>query len=321
MKLSFGLFLLSANFCTAEPERDYGHSFGNIKKQLIQTKDFLENLSVVKNAIQVSSNNDDDNKSRRMKTKAGKSGKKDKKTQRLEEKLDTCEAENAELKQPSLLGIQTADSCQIKRTITGGMTSYQLVSDTVSDDTYLFADRPSVFEAKIPTLQFIDGFDEIFGDSPPNTGLTLTSKDSGEDIGPFVVSFEDANLDNSGVLTYDIRQSPNQKDVLSIETVFVGTDSDSVTFDNCSYFIDNWLKRWTTCPICRTAVALLENTGSAVTCYVACIGIVEAAGGGPEDPVADIVVTSCPILCDAVFSVATGDIINATNICESASLC
>jgi len=225
MKLTFALFLLSTAFCKAEPDKDssISHGFGNISSQLSVTRNFLNNLHTVMKAVEESSSTDTI-VSRRI-----KKGKKD----RVSDKLDACEAK---LKQPSYLAIQTADTCEIKRTTSNGKTTYKLISDTFADDTYLFSDRPYTQEGVAQTTEFAALFDKIFASSPPNVGLTFTSEDATQEVGPLVVIFKTVDIDGDGCLTYDIEQSLNQNGVLSIEPLF--GDSDNVSFENCSYFID-----------------------------------------------------------------------------------
>lgn len=69
--------------------------------------------------------------------------------------------------------------------------------------------------------------------------------------------------------------------------------------------------------ICKVAYAGLKATGSKVACDAACVAIVEAAGGGPEDPVADYVATYCPIICGAIFDhLVDGVTPSAAEVCD-----
>jgi len=228
MKLTFALFLLTTAFCKAEPDKDSSssHGFGRISSALLAMGDFRKNLHTVLKVVEESSSADTI-VSRRIKM-----SKKTKK-ERISEKLDACEAK---LKRPSYLAIQTADTCEIKRTRSNDKTTYKLISDTFADGTYLFTNRPYTEEGVAQTTEFVARFDKLFASSPPNVGLTFTSEDVTQEIGPLVVIFETPDIDGDGCLTYDIKQSLTQKGVLSIESLF--GDSDSVSFENCSYFID-----------------------------------------------------------------------------------
>jgi len=258
MKLSFGLFLLSANFCTKSTKAVRRKKYGN-RPQL------------------------------------------------------------------SLIGIQTADLCQIKRTITGDKTSYQLLSDTVNDDTSITSGSP-ILSTTTPTSQFIDDFDKIVGDSPPIAELLMRTKDSGQFVGLFV-DIKDANIDNGGVLTYDIRQSPNQiinESSLenSLENIFVGTDSDTVAFYQCSYQMTNWSKNWATCPMCKLAIPEFVNTDGELSCDEVCRSTLEVLGGGSEDLYTELVAVSCPGMCEhARGRKEIGRNIFPEKMCEEKNLC
>lgn len=86
----------------------------------------------------------------------------------------------------------------------------------------------------------------------------------------------------------------------------------------CSFYQVSCLVNEAKCGICKNAVPLLIKTGSVPLCDAACIGIVEAVGGGPEDPLADIVAAACPALCAYAFK-EIGQ--SAKGICKAAKLC
>ena len=73
------------------------------------------------------------------------------------------------------------------------------------------------------------------------------------------------------------------------------------------------------CNICKKAIPKLLGLGSEVACDAGCAVAVLAAGGGPEDPLADIVAASCPAICAAAYRTATGS--SASAICKVAHVC
>lgn len=260
-----------------------------------------------------------DNYSRQTRTlkKSSKTSKNTKKALQdyikvLEKEIDECENKV----DPSNLVIQTATTCEIARSTSNGKTSYQLITDTIAEDTYIFTDRPVTHEATIKTTQFVADFAEIFISSPPNAGLTLLSDDGSNFVGPVVVIFESAKNEANDRVVYDIEQSVSQNTVFPIESFFDGKTSDSVSFQKCSYFIDNWFSSWFTCPICEAAVETLAEIGSEAGCIAACITAVEIIGLGPEDPFADLVAAACPAIC---IEAAAGA--SSTLACNAAKMC
>lgn len=75
------------------------------------------------------------------------------------------------------------------------------------------------------------------------------------------------------------------------------------------------------CGLCKKAVPALIKLGSKEACTAGCVVAVEGIGGGPGDPVADIVAVACPVLCTAVFSSAVGGVVSADRVCQSSGLC
>jgi hypothetical protein len=323
------MFLLLAAVCTASPESDPACSFGSIPSQLSATADLLQELKVVRKALESTSDIDtnnsrriSDNYTRRTKSeKNGKSSKNSKSSKKsleadikkLEQELKEC---NAAANQPSLLAVQTATTCEITRSISSGNTSYKLITDSISEDTYVFADRPSTYETVIKTTDFVGNFSDIFGDSPPNTALTLLSDDGSQFETPLVVVFESAMEEGNGQVSYDIEQSVTQNLVFPIDSLFDDATSDSVSFEKCSYFIDNWFSSYITCPICGAVVGILLGEGIGLGCDALCISAVEVAGLGPEDPFADVVSAGCPFICAALANGAS-----QTDACGGADLC
>jgi hypothetical protein len=74
------------------------------------------------------------------------------------------------------------------------------------------------------------------------------------------------------------------------------------------------------CYVCQKAVGILFGE---VDCDAECIGVVEAAGGGPEDPVADFVAAVCPAICNKILnkveSTTEQVVCQAVNMCSASS--
>lgn len=236
--------------------------------------------------------------------------------------VKVCPEPDVESEEASNLAIQTAKSCAIVRSTecgTGvGSCTYKLISNTVNEDTFLFADRPSMLEMVIPTTDFVENFDGLVMDGdgvPPNVGLTMLSPDESQPPTTVVVVFENAKIVDGSVV-YDISQSESQSRVATIDSLFDGPDSDTVPFESCSYFIDSFLPRFLTCGLCTTSVGLLANFGSVVACDAGCVATVELAGGGPLDPIADAVAFACVPLCASVANGLVG-----RGACTAVRLC
>jgi len=216
--------------------------YGNISDELEKTSHLQNELVSVREALDAYSSSTDGNNndvSRQI-----KSSKKDRssKSSKASGELNECKAELAKYKKPkvSFLFIQTAPSCQVQRSTNGnGKTSYKLLTDAISEVTYIFSDRPYRLEMTSSTSDFSDRWSEIFKTLNPNTAVTFVSEDNNQMVEPIVVVFSEPDYQGNGQLAYDIDQSPNQDKVLSIESIFDGSTSDSVSFESCSYFIDS----------------------------------------------------------------------------------
>jgi len=320
MKFSFVLFLLSqVTFCDASFDKIREETeaailgkaaVATLKQDIDLVRDALAEASPGSDGRRIEASSANKNGDRKLKKKSKSS-----KTQNSQCKANLAAAQEqimelSEPPAPALLGIQTARYCRVERGTEEGQ--YKLISNTISEDTYIFSDRPDTIEFAVPTDEFIRDFDTIFEDVPPNVGLTFVT--DGEPVGPFVVIFEDAKI-NGNEVTYDIDQSENQRGVLSMESIF-GTN-DYVDFDDCSYFIDNWVTSWITCPACKLALPVLLSYGE-YACFAECIPLFI----GACIPIGGVCAIACPFLCIALFAEIrdlTEDIYDS--ICESSPLC
>jgi len=221
--------------------------FGNIAEELEQTKGLQTELLAVRKALDTAyspttlPDNDASRRAKSAKKYDKKHAKKYAKTSKKEAsgELEKCQAELAKHKnEVSYLFIQTASACQVQRSTDGETTSYKVVTDSISEDTYVFSDRPYRIEDTVPTADFSAAWSDTFQTSNPNVGVTLVSKDQPRSVGPLVVVFSDPDYQDNGQLAYNMEQFPNQEGVLSIETIFEGTTLDSAPFESCSFFID-----------------------------------------------------------------------------------
>ena len=195
-----------------------------------------------------------------------------------------CESEASKKK---FLFVQTGMNCEL--TLTGDGKA-KLVTDDISD-TFQFADFPFRDEEQLSTSDFIQDFPRFFSKGPPNAAITFVSSDD-EDMAlatPLVAIFSNPTMVGGGI-SYDIEQSPNQDDVLSIESLF--TNGNKAKFVTCSIFIDDvTVKTVVTCTAgclsvlfdCDIACAVaavfppaagiceLACTGAKVTCIAACV--------------------------------------------------
>ena len=79
------------------------------------------------------------------------------------------------------------------------------------------------------------------------------------------------------------------------------------------YDFDCWV-----CSLCEIVGDELIDSGSEALCDAVCVVEVEAAGGGPEDPVANVVAAACFVICYAAFELTAP---TPTSICTYADLC
>ena len=159
--------------------------------------------------------------------------------------------------------------------------SFTLVTDDISD-TFQFADFPFRDEEELSTADFIQDFPRFFSKGPPNAAITFVSSDD-EDMAlatPLVAIFSNPKMVGGGI-SYDIEQSPNQDDVLSIESLF--TNGKKAKFLTCSIFIDD--ASVGTVAVC-TGICASVLTGCEEAClaslifppaYPACAGACAAA--------------------------------------------
>jgi len=233
-------------------EEDKIRVFSYMQAELAAARDFSTAISIVRDAMDATKPSTQPNKTSRSLSSATtvnspRSLKRDKKSKdSCKKKLKQCEDDATKPvvePSPEFLFIQTGKECRIERKLTGSTddtsTSYKLISD-VGDDTFRFQDRPGRLEDIQPTVEFVANFNKIFETSNPNVGVTLVSEDSETFTGPIVVIASNPTFtttDNSTV-SYEIDQSPNQNGVISIESIFEETNENSVSFKDCSLFID-----------------------------------------------------------------------------------
>jgi len=86
------------------------------------------------------------------------------KSYKVSEELEKCRAELAKHENEVMyLAIQTASSCQVQRSTDGdGEPSYKLVTDSISEDTYVFSDRPYRIEDTVSTADYSAAWSDIF---------------------------------------------------------------------------------------------------------------------------------------------------------------
>jgi len=154
----------------------------------------------------------------------------------VQAKLDVCEAAAAA---PHWLFVQIADMCTLYRK--DGV--HYLESSKFHKDTEWFTDRPMQLEETQPTDEWFANFNEQFDDGKgmPNAALTIVDDDESKDV---VVSvFAEGYVKeggDEGVTTYGykLEQSAKQASVVALDSLMNGEDS--VTFDHCSMFIDDF---------------------------------------------------------------------------------
>merc|ERR1712161_73188 len=129
-----------------------------------------------------------------------------------------------------------ATSCELRQLEDGRVT----VVGNVGNDTYVFSDRPQRLEYNMPTVDFVDmfSFGQTFQTNPPNAAITAVSSDSDQFGGPAVAILSNASVLPDGRVSYDITQSPDQSNELSLAPFFK-TGSSVVQFTHCSIFIDS----------------------------------------------------------------------------------
>jgi len=135
----------------------------------------------------------------------------------------------------SLMFVQIATSCELRQLEDGRVT----VVGNVGNDTYVFSDRPQRLEYNMPTVDFVDmfSFNQTFQNNPPNAAITAVSNDSDQFGGPTVVILSNASMLADGSVSYDITQSQEQDNELSLASFF--ETGPVVQFTHCSIFIDS----------------------------------------------------------------------------------
>ena len=87
----------------------------------------------------------------------------------------------------------------------------------------------------------------------------------------------------------------------------------------CSFYDLSCIFNSAVCGACKAAIPALMAFETKPLCLAGCVAVVEAAGGGPEDPIADFVAAQCGALCVACIGAAASE--PARAICESVHLC
>lgn len=194
----------------------------------------------------------DRHRRRRAKSVKAKSRKAKKELQQCLMDLKECQNERDE---PSMLAVQMGNKCGIRRHHSGGSGlftghdyNYELFIDNMNDDTFLFTNRPYQIESVESTTKFIENFDVMFKDGPPNAAVTFTKDSTNNDMidAPLVSVFLEAAYEQHTPLsvTYKLSQSPSQASIGSLESFFTdGTEvvdgQEVALFDDCSIFIDD----------------------------------------------------------------------------------
>ena len=189
-----------------------------------------------------------------------------------------CESEASKKKN---LFVQTAMNCKLTWI---GVGKAKLVTDDISD-TFQFAEIPFRDEEELSTSDFILGFPSFFPEGPPNAAITFVSSDD-EDMAlatPLVAIFSNPKMVGGGI-SYDIEQSPNQNDVLSIESFF--TNDDKAKFVTCSIFIDD-----------------ASDTATEALCTAACVSVLSEC---EIDCLATAFFPPATLICEAACATAEG---------------
>lgn len=153
---------------------------------------------------------------------------------------DTCEVKLAKLEAkaaaPSLLFVQMANNC----TLTHKDGVFTLFTEDMAKDTWSFSDRPFQLEDTIPTAGFVDNFATMFSNETggaPNAAFTFVHEDHDQFAGPLIAVMIQGFSHDDAHYSYTLGQSGDQADDGSLDSFF--HDGDTVTFTDCSLFIDS----------------------------------------------------------------------------------
>ena len=137
-----------------------------------------------------------------------------------------------------------ADMCTLYRDEDG---LYHLESSNFHKDTEWFSNRPMQLEKTEATFDWFINFNEMFddGNGMPNAALTIVDDDMSKDIVVSVFAegyVKEGEGDDDVVTTYGykLEQSTEQESVMALESLMEDGE-DSVTFDHCSMFIDDFV--------------------------------------------------------------------------------
>ena len=80
-------------------------------------------------------------------------------------------------------------------------------------------------------------FNQPFQNNPPNAAITAVSNDSDQFVGPAVIILSNALMLADGSVSYDVTQSQEQDNEMSLASFF--KTGSVVQFTHCSIFIDS----------------------------------------------------------------------------------
>merc|ERR1712085_66590 len=84
-------------------------------------------------------------------------------------------------------------------------------------------------------------FNQTFQNDPPNAAITAVSNNSDQFGGPTVIILSNASMLADGSVSYDIKQSQEQDNEMSLASFF--KTGSVVQFTHCSIFIDS-VSQW-----------------------------------------------------------------------------
>ena len=157
--------------------------------------------------------------------------------QELVDLHDQCTSDpDPKEKSASFLYVQTASNCELRRLEDGRAT----VVGNVGANMYVISDFPQWLEYNMLTVNFFDMFslNQPFPHNSPNAAITAVSNDRDQFGGPAVIILPDASMLADGTVSYDITQSQEQDNEMSLASFF--KTGSVVQFTHCSIFIDSF---------------------------------------------------------------------------------
>jgi hypothetical protein len=149
-----------------------------------------------------------------------------------------CQATPAiQQQEVSLLFSQTAATGRLEPA--SGDNAYSLVLEGIDAHTVIFADRPVREAGVITTGEFVDGWDEAFGDDPPNAALVEHDRSGVADT--IVVRLSNPIYDlTAGTIRYDAVVLADEEHPDRLATVIRRAHGEPPTaFSTVSLFIDS----------------------------------------------------------------------------------